>query len=218
MALNGVIAPQKYELIRDRIGAILFAEFANQYTLSSGTTPNPTFYCERIVQFDHTEAPSVNVTLQRADYDNRDRHQVNGIYLFTIDVYTAAHATNNVRGDYRGAVEMHRILGMIRAIFESPEYRELLYGFGNLCRTAIKSISIPDAPNNNESVFEATGRIEYEVTVHETVELQEGVPLELATTIVRLYNTDKGYLWGAESAPPPNRFIDEIAINYFIAE
>jgi hypothetical protein len=76
MALNGVIAPQKYELIRDRIGAILFAEFANQFTLSGGTTPNPAFYCERIIQFDHTEAPAVNVTLQRADYDNRDRHQV----------------------------------------------------------------------------------------------------------------------------------------------
>lgn len=218
MALNGVIPQQKYELIRDRIGAILFAEFANQYTLSSGTTPNPAFYCERIIQFDHTEAPAVNVTLQRADYQNMDRHQVDGVYLFTIDVYTAAHATNSVRGDYRGAVEMHRILGMIRAILQSPDYKELLYGFGVLSSTNIKSISIPDAPNNIESVFEATGRIEYEVRVPETVELQEGVPLELATTIVKLYNTDKGYLWGAESAPPPNRFIDEIAINYFIAE
>jgi hypothetical protein len=218
MAFSGIIPQQQYELIRDRIGVILFSEFANQYNLSGGTTPNPKFYCERIIQFDHTEAPAVNVTLQRGDYTNRDRHQVDGTYMFTIDVYTAAHATSNQRGDYRGAVEMHRILGMIRAIFESPEYRELQFQRPSICHTEIKAISVPEPPNNNESVFEANGRIEFEVRVPETLELQEGLPLMLSNTTVRLYNTDEGYLWGAESQPPPNKFVDEIELKYFIAE
>jgi hypothetical protein len=218
MPISGVIPQQAFEQIRDRIGLILATEFASQFALSSGTTPNPTVYTERFIQFDLTEAPAVNVSLQRGDYSLKDPTQVDGTYVFNIEAYATAKATGTVRGDYTSTKSWQRILGMVRAILENPLYSNLGFSTPYLAHTEVGSIQALQPANNNDAVFEAQGMLQFTVRVPEDTILETANDLLFSGTIVRLYNTDIGYYWGDGSAQLATRFVEELTADYFILE
>src|SRR6185437_13563890 len=220
--LNGIIPAQNFEIIRDRIGEILADEFANQFTLSGNPDINPTIFIERFVAFDKTEYPAINVSLLKGEYDNKDARQADGTYVYIIDCYTSAKDTAGEQGDTQSIITLHKILGMCRAILENPGYRTLGYTPPFNCSVYISSIAILDAQNTPDATHSAQGRIEFVVRIPEYTALITPPLISAYRTVVKLYNTEKGYQWGLNDALLTDEIADDITTedgqNTFVTE
>jgi hypothetical protein len=207
MALLGSIIPQQqFEIIRERIGAILADELSNQSTLSGGTYANLAVYIERFIPFDKTEFPAINVALNRGDYDNKDVTATDGTYTFYIDVYASAKSSEDYGGDYAAMAGLQQLLGMCRAILENPVYRTLGFAPPSISRVTVRSIQVGD-PNNHDATSSVMARVELGVRVAEAVELIDTIVFKENYTTVKLGLTDKGYLWAA--VPRDVLFVDD---------
>jgi len=192
----GLIPPQRFEIIRDRIGEIIAEELTHQYALGGLTFPN--VYVERCVTFGGTELPAINITLAKGDYDGKTQRQTNGTYTYNIDIYTASSFTDDARGDYLAAQSLQRYLGMIRAILENPLYRCLDYAPPFNCSTDVISFDIQGPDNlqpNTDTLGTACARLLFIVKVSETVELITAPMLAQSITSVKLALTEKGYMY-----------------------
>jgi hypothetical protein len=198
--ITSLIPSQNFEIIRDRIGEILAEEFANQFALSGNSELNPDIYIERVVPFDKTEIPAINVMLYRGDYANKDMLAVTGNYIYYIDCYTSAHDSKDTRGDLKASVSLQKIIGMCRYILESSQYKTLDYAPPFNCRTAVQSIRIEDKQGGQDATNQVVGRIEFMVSAPEWANLSETVPLSLNSTKVKLYETDKGFVFKSVAA------------------
>jgi len=122
--LTAIIPAQGFELIRDRIAVILVDEIANQITLGIGAEFNAKVFVERIVPIDKSETPLINVLYSRTGYDNNDFDSSDGQNTYHIDIYAKANAkpSTNSEADNLAQVKLARLIGIVRAILESPHY------------------------------------------------------------------------------------------------
>lgn len=192
--LQGIIPPQKYEEIRQRIGLILTEEFGYQNEINPDAEIDPSIFVERFVPFDLTELPAINVSLISGDYTNKDARSTDGTYTFAVDVYVNAASTGDLPGDVAAMFLLHKIAGMARAILENPAFKTLLFEAPSLANVHVSRISIADT-SKGESTSMVMARIEYSVRVPETVELKDATPIANAYTRVKLALTDKGYVY-----------------------
>lgn len=188
----GIIQPQAYELIRERIGAILADEILNQYTLTSNADINAEVWVERKTPFDKTDFPAVNVVFPNGTFDNKNARSVDGTYTFNIDVYTSSKNSSSKQGDKFASTTAQKILGICRAILENPVYRTLDFAAPFICNTHVSSITLPDM-SGNDADNTAMGRLVFSVRAAETTELIEAALLASNDTVMKLYLTDKGY-------------------------
>lgn len=213
------IAPQSYELARDKIVQILQVEMQGQYALNNSNPNIQQVWCERFVSFDETEFPAINVNIARGEYSNANQRKADGWYTINIDVYTTAQTTDDARADKAAMLLMHKIVGMCRAILSSPVYNILDLPVGIVGRTAVDKFfvgaksqdSVPDALSS------VVGRLQFNVLAIENVQLAESAALELATTVVRLNASPYGYYYGVD-IPPTRFFTTEVPARYFIME
>lgn len=217
--INGLIQPQNYELIRDKLAVILMEELINQGSISS---PQETFakgvWVERVIPFDQpTNFPCINIILDNGEYSNKDQKMVDGWYKFYICAYTSSKSTANDKGDTLAKIKLHKLLGLCRAILENPVYNTLDYPEIGIKTTKVGSIIINQPENQNDATNAVVGYLEFFVRVAETVILKDPIPLALSSTTVRLYDTNEGYMWG-DMSTPPDTFITDEDDTYFIAE
>lgn len=197
--LTKIIPPQKFEVIRDRLGAVLFDEISNQFTLQGITHPVPTVWICRTVPFNQTDMPAINVSLASGNYNNKDTRGVDGNYLYNVDVYTSLPDTEGSDGDKAAAVRLQFIVGLCRAILENPDLRTLGFPLPFSGQSGVASIAFNDPLVDNEATHITVGRLIYSMRVVEDVQLKDAVPLVFSGTKVKLYNTDKGYQYGYDS-------------------
>jgi len=193
--ITGIIPSQQFEIIRDKIGLILFEELTNQYTLTSNEELNLKVYVERLVAFDKTDMPCVNVLFSGGTYNNKNTLSADGNYSFFIDVYSAAKSTTELSGDAKAAFSLQKVLGVCRAILENPQYRDLGYTEPKVSRTSIESISIQEPQNNQDATSSIMGRLVFNVLVEEDTQLLTANAIDSFSTEVKLNLTDKGYLF-----------------------
>ena len=62
--ISGIIPPQQFEIIRNKIGLILFEEIGNQFVLTADEKINAKIFVERFIPFDKTDFPCINVLLK----------------------------------------------------------------------------------------------------------------------------------------------------------
>lgn len=218
--LQGEIAEQNYEKCRDRICQILTLEFADQYTnYNNDPALNATVYMERFVAFDKTEIPAINVCLSAGKYSNQDITQTDGSYEFYVDCYSKSKEADGVRGDTKATVQLHKMMGMVRSILEHPDYKTLGFAAPSISRVWVSDMLIPLPEKLGDGINEVHGRVVFNVEVPETVELKDGEALGGIDTQVKLYDTERGYMWGAALTNPA--FINEDTeeeVIYFVAE
>jgi len=199
--IDGIIGNQNYELIRNRIGEILYTNIRNQEILTNTSIINAVDL-ERFVTYDETDMPVINVVLSSGTYDNKQQQQVDGEYKFFIAAYASEKTLGADRGDKRAAFKLHKILGLCRAILENPIYKRLDFPTptsttGNIKSTRVGGIYIPKVEDIDDAKNAVMGYLEFYVKVPEGVILLEPIPIALSTTEVKLYLTDKGYRWGS---------------------
>jgi len=220
--INGIIPVQNFEQVRDRICEILAEELANQYDLTGDSEFNPTVWMERTVPFDKTEMPAINVRLNSIDFGNEDVKSSDANCLFYIDCYTSSADTDDSEGDKTAAINLQRIMGIVRAILKNPQYKTLAFTAPFNCTAKINRLYIGDT-NTSDALSTTVGRIEYAVRVPENVALLNGTTLGTHSTTVTLGATDKGYYWEFEATQVDtfilengDFFISEINNNFFI--
>lgn len=195
-----VIPPQGFEIVRDRIGEILFDEISSQVAKSYNTDIDAQVYVERSNQIDKTELPLINISLSTGSYDNKNQGNVNGTYTFDIDAYTHAKTTEDESGDVLAAFKLQKILGVCRAILENPVYKTLGYTPGFIIRTGCSdiNIAIPGA-GKLDTLNTLMGRLSFTVVLIESTELIVPALITGYDTSIKMVLTNQGYKYVGNS-------------------
>lgn len=195
--LTEIIQQQNFELVRDKIGAILAEELAGQAVLnfSEKALTGVVVHVDRSVTFDHTELPAVNVFLDGGTYDNETIEKQDGSYSYNIDIYTASKTSQNVSGDKNSLRNLQRLCGIIRAILQSPHYLTLGFSRPSVSVRSVKSIQIQDPRLNQDALNTMYGRIILDVRFIEMAEQFKPVVSGGSDTEVRLEEGDKGFFY-----------------------
>jgi hypothetical protein len=210
--IPAAIPTQAFELIRNRIAEILVDELPSQATLAGDAQLNARVFVERFVQFDLTEIPAVNVSINRTAYSEQTQRNTDGEHTFSVDVHTSAKSTSAVRGDSLAIFRLQKLLGVVRGILEDSRYKTL--GFAPPFIESRKVTSIEYAqPTEGDGTSTVVGRITFVVRAPDrsgvvTPELIAGYD-----TQVKLALTNKGYIFTGDNIPVPPVTGAEISVN-----
>ena len=194
--INGIILPQNFEIIRDRLGAILADELAKQFTLTGNSDFDLDVWVERFVPFDKEELPTVNVSLASGNFSGQTQKQVDGTYTYFIDAFTKAISKETEKGDQVAVFKLQKLLGVCRAIIENPKYKTLGFSAPIIYNRHCEALSIAD-PGKQDGTSSVMGRLTVVVKVPETTELINPVSLNVSAAHVRLHETDRGYFYAS---------------------
>ena len=189
------IPPQGFELIRDRIYAILKDEFENLYTRTSDPIYQADFFLERsATSFSRVEIPCINVMLSRGDFSEKAVVSESGTYSFNIDVYASAKIKDADEGlaDTRVSKTVHAIVGKCRAILSSSMYSRLAFAAPFIARTTAKSIQCAE-PNRLDALTTMQGRLVFEVKCTEVAENAIPKTLEGFDSLLKIEETNLGF-------------------------
>ena len=203
------IPQQNFELIRDQIAAILLAEFTSQQvTFNLPATMVPTTVdIERFVPVDEETFPIINVRLATGKYLDEEGNQTKdssgdaeGTYRYYVDVYTgsATLTTGGPGGDQLATTNLHRMMGIIRAILDHPIYNTLGFqpdGPLKIWNTHISNFFINLPENTGDAVDYICGRIVFSVKACETSTLVLPKPLQFIGVTLKLKNNSEYFYW-----------------------
>ena len=184
-SLLPIIPTQEFEKIRDRIGEILFNEFADQEI-------TPSIFVERTYPFDKNDLPSINITLTSGSQDQKDFGGTDETYRFNIDIYAKAKSDNANNSSIKSASELHKIIGVARQILRNPIYRTLLFAKPSLTRTTVVSFQIAE-PEKKDAITMTMGRLLFDVSVVQGNQLKDSDTALEVFSKVTLEETDKGF-------------------------
>lgn len=190
--INSIIGFRSFEIVRDRIGEILKDELTNQAYISNDEYINANVFIERVVAFDHSELPVVNISLPRGSFDNQTAARTDGTYTYRIECYTNASSAEGKNGDNLSMIRLHRLMGICQSILEDSQYKTLGFAAPFVMNRHFEDMTIGDVESfDMQSV--AKGVLTFSVRVPESVGLVTPVLLEQYKTELRLELTDKGY-------------------------
>lgn len=187
--ITGIIPKQNFELIRDKIGAIIALEFAAQVRMNPELQPT-TYWSERYIPFDTTDVPAINIVFPEGQFDRQDFKTVEGNYTYHIECWNKAKSTAVSQADKLSTVGLVRMLGICRAILENPQYIKL--GLSTVGRVTVTGLGVgqSDAMDSTSATF---GRLTVQVRTSESTQLLEGELFEGSDSVVTLELTDNGY-------------------------
>lgn len=209
-ALIGTAIPrQNFEVIRDKLAAILALELPHQHALDSSIPNISKVYIERYVDINsETELNAINVSISRGDFTNQTLFKADGTYTYNVDVYTSAPTTDATGpADQYAMVLMQRLVGVIRSIFTNPQYKSLGLTPGILIGLPVVArFFVADKSTVTDALSDVIGRLQLTIRAIEVIndgENVSGVPLEEATTQVFLNGSTYGYYYSLNTAVPP---------------
>ena len=208
--IDYAIQPQRYEVVREQIGAVLLSEFANQvitYGLDIAYAPS-TVDVERLVRIDEKDFPICNVSLVKGDYDSKDYSgYVRGTYIYYVDFYTGSASTLTGQGDRMAVLALQRMMGVARSILDDTRNKTLQFdpktSGVQIQRVSVDSlfIGVPGDVQNAEDLI--WGRLKFTVVVPESTTLITPVPLAGVGLTVRLAGTSDYYFWSLNGGVIP---------------
>ena len=191
--INYSIPKRNYELIRDRIGQILYVELNNQYLNYNPLSFTNGVWVERKKPIDKDEIALVNVTFISGSFDNKRQGAKDGTYQFGIDVYTRMASKDNQPGDSNSQKAMESLLAICDYILEDPQYRTLGFAPPSIGNMIVSEIQIHNQ-NVEDASNVAMGRLILNVRVNEPNQLLLGTLLLISVTTLNLsYTSTAGY-------------------------
>lgn len=191
--INSIIPPRAFEAIRDRIGAILFVEISNQADLSYEPEIDADVWIERVIPFNHTELPAINVRLAQGDFSGQTQVQTDGVYNFEIAVFTKAPSSDGVNGDVESVFRLHRLLGLCQAILEDTRYKRLAFPIPSIPKRWFNQLVIHGPAQQQDAMNVSSGHLSFNVQSPENPLTINALVMDQAITTVQLELTDLGY-------------------------
>lgn len=197
----GIIPPQNYEIVRNKIVEIIATELENQFSLSYDSDLDCNVWLERTTPFDVTEmTPAViNVSFIDGNYQNEDPKDADGVYSYAVDVYARGFTNAENIGDTRAALIVQKVIGKIRAILMATVYKTVDTGYEIVKNRKVVSVQVYDPkrhPQGDDSTtFDQAGRLLFQVTAIETVEVIIPNTEQGSDTMVNFELTHNGFKW-----------------------
>ena len=191
--LTNKIPHQRFELIRNAIGCVLTAEFANQKILDSDL-PTINIFLERTQPLDKEELPAINIVYAESSQEVENTSFTtlfDNKYL--IEVYTNGEEDENITGDQKAALLLAKIMGMCRAILMNNQNLYLDFTHKFIQTRKVLSITRTQPRIVTDAYNSISGTLDMHYFAEETTELKEFEVEALLTTVVKLENTEKGY-------------------------
>ena len=195
MPINGIIPAQNFKVVRDKIGAIIALEFANQYTLTSDPDYHLSTSIGRSTPIDHSEMPFINILTGAMSLDSQDLGASDNTVTYYLDFYAKAKATSDNLADINAETILLKLIGTGRAILENPIYKTLDFAAGTIMNRHVTNIDVRDPQNLKDSVVTMSGRLTFVVRMIETTQLLDGDLITQYRTQVKMSDTDFGYEW-----------------------
>lgn len=192
--INTIIPPASFEIVRDRVHAILAEELANQAVLSPGAGFSMRVYKERSVPPNQDEAPMINVRWIGTPYSAKTMVQSNGTNTYQIDIYTSAKTTATDSGDSLALVKLHRLMGITRSIFANPKYKTLGYQPPFVMRSSISALNLGFI-GEQDAMSYVIGTVMLDVDLPESTELIIPNLIAGSDTTLKLENSNQGYYY-----------------------
>lgn len=197
VVITEVIGVQGFEVVANRIGAILAEEIANQQTLQ-GFTETVEYYLERIEPFDKDQDVMITIAFRQAEYEGFTTSDSQGQYHYLIDIFCSGYGEGEIEPSIVAKNKLFRYVGLVRYILSSSKYLTLGFPPGLIGGKYIEKITIDTDYSNfgNHSNYDGSyirfARIIYKVRVQENQLLWEGIPLGGNTTNITHDNTGSG--------------------------
>lgn len=207
-----IIPIQAHERIRDRVGEILLQEFNNQVLQFYNTDcDGVTFYAERTIPIDKSETDIICLSVWKGDYSNRDVDYVDGTYRIVIDAITNSAKRGGIPGDRLAAFRVQKLVGIVRYILESSQYKTLGFDRPFILHTELTNFQMQKYETEGDGVSTCSGQAIFTVRCGETTAAIDAPLVAGHTTSVKLGITDFGlqYIWGdgSEPLPPDPRYV-----------
>ncbi len=197
MAIDEVIPEQGFELIRDAIASILITELASQAILQPDAhlieiLQNTTVWKERLGNIGAEETFIVLPILFSATYDNQSIQDAEGSNTFFLDCYGRGKQNDSTPEEQVAAIDLQRLIGIIRNIFEHPLYIRLGFEPGFVTSSHITSIQRTQIEKQEDGANMTMYRITMLVKASEVTSGIPGIPLDQSYTSVLINDTNKG--------------------------
>lgn len=190
--ITEIIPLQNFEIIKDRLGVILFEELMNQKKLQcKGIDIDVSI--ERQEPYDKAEDVVVNISQNNIAYGSIDERNSQGNISFNIDVYASGNATIEVDGNTTTRVKLDMVLGWIRYILSSTKYQTLAFPKGFIGGTYVDSVQYDDNYGSQDGAFIRMARLQFSVRASEVQEMWNGLEFTGNDTVIKLDNGTKGY-------------------------
>lgn len=190
--ITEIIPLQNFEIIKDRLGVILFEELMNQKKLQcKGIDIDVSI--ERQEPYDKAEDVVVNISQNNIAYGSIDERNSQGNISFNIDVYASGNATIEVDGNTTTRVKLDMVLGWIRYILSSTKYQTLAFPKGFIGGTYVDSVQYDDNYGSQDGAFVRMARLQFSVRASEVQEMWNGLEFTGNDTVIKLDNGTKGY-------------------------
>ena len=193
--LTEIIPIQNFEIVRNQIGAIIKLELEGQASLNTEEAEllSASVFVERTKKIDHTETPLINVLFDNGVPNSQDTNTQDNTYAYNIDFFTGSKTNQDEEGDKLSRFKMNRLMGVVRAILESPHYRTLGLATPSVMNRMITNITAGGPIDNEDSRNVMFGTLTLGVRISETTEQFKPIPLQGSDTTVKLEDTEKGY-------------------------
>ena len=192
--LEGIIGKQNFEIARDKIGEILLLELTNQKNLQ-GFEEDVNIYQSRTSPINNSEQLMINVSLESADYSEKNQRDTSGKTMYTIDIYTTGIGNQSYDGSRDSSNRCHKFLGMIRYILSHTTYRTLTMPLGSVGGTKVESFVVMESDLRQDSNFVVMARLLFSVRLDESQSLETGIPFEGNESKFKLEQTYLGYIY-----------------------
>lgn len=190
--ITEIIPLQNFEIIKDKLGVILFEELINQKGLQCKDIDLEVFI-ERQEPYDDAEDVVVNISQSNISYNSIDERNSQGNISFNIDVYASGNATINIDGNTITRKKLDIILGWIRYILSSTKYQTLGFPKGFIGGTYVDSIQYDDNYGSQDGSFIRMSRIQFSVRANEQQSMWDGLDFTGNDTVIKLDDGTKGY-------------------------
>jgi hypothetical protein len=193
--INGKILQSNFELIRDRIGAILADEFVNQATYGDTDIAELKVWVSRTVPFDKTDMPAINVNYVHGDFFSKDAQADTNTYKYSIDCqHSGKSGINGDKGDAKAMMRMQKIMGIASRILGDTKYRTLGFAPPSIQQRYFETADIADVSRNDADSL-MFGRLIFVVRINEETNLFNAPLLKGYDTQVKLDLTNEGYFY-----------------------
>ena len=187
------IAETNFELIRDRIGAILKDELDNQATRQADTDLTAAVFTERYVPVDPSEGNVLVVYVDRGNYTQQTEITQRGKFNYFVDIFTMGKQSDTETGYYNASKKCHRLAGLILNIIQAPDYKTLGFANGIVYHRAVQDIQFDHPQDNQDTKYARMGRVIIMVEHHNEVPATDPITASGYDTQVKLEETDKGF-------------------------
>lgn len=194
--INYPLSISSLDLMRVKLLDILAVELDNQVTISGNDDYKLLPLLERFTPLNIDEYPVLNVRFVQADLESQDQTGSFYNYTFWVEYYTSNEGDDFDNGYKIGALKLTKVLTGCRELLKTPIYKhlDLPKEFVGIVRPTTIQVSEQKYSQNSQDALDIMyGRLTVEIRASESVGFITPELIEEHNTLVKLYDTNKGF-------------------------